>query len=146
MRGSRVLGHHGCGESRSSQIVRRRFDISLSEFTSPGLNQRCRNIVPPRDLGDAGTGRESLRQDLQPLLVTPTPAPRIEQLLNKLKNWRRVATRYDKIRESYLGFVTSARHCSEYPMSTNLVHVGRGLGRAPAHTNMQWNDGIIAPE
>jgi len=32
----------------------------------------------------------------------------IERLFNKLKNWRRVATRYDKTRESYLGFVALA--------------------------------------
>ena len=32
----------------------------------------------------------------------------IERLINKLKNWRRVAARYDKTRESYLGFVTLA--------------------------------------
>ena len=30
----------------------------------------------------------------------------IERLFNKLKNWRRVATRYDKNAESYLGFVS----------------------------------------
>ena len=29
----------------------------------------------------------------------------IERLFNKLKNWRRVATRYDKTAASYLGFV-----------------------------------------
>jgi transposase len=29
-------------------------------------------------------------------------------MFSKLKNWRRVATRYDKTRESYLGFVTLA--------------------------------------
>jgi len=33
---------------------------------------------------------------------------RIEQLFNKLKNWRRIATRYDKTKESYLGFVSLA--------------------------------------
>ena len=33
---------------------------------------------------------------------------RVEQLFNKLKNWRRVATRYDKTRKSYLGFVSIA--------------------------------------
>lgn len=33
---------------------------------------------------------------------------RIEQLFGKLKNWRRVATRYDKTRTSYLGFVSLA--------------------------------------
>jgi len=32
----------------------------------------------------------------------------VERLLNKLKNWRRIATRYDKTAESYLGFVTPA--------------------------------------
>ena len=36
----------------------------------------------------------------------------VERLFNKLKNWRRIATRYDKTRESYLGFVNlvSALH------------------------------------
>lgn len=32
----------------------------------------------------------------------------IERLFNKLKNWRSVATRYDKTRESYLGFFALA--------------------------------------
>ncbi|HET6538240.1 MAG TPA: transposase [Sphingopyxis sp.] len=32
----------------------------------------------------------------------------IERLFSKLKNWRRVATRYDKTKESYLGFVALA--------------------------------------
>lgn len=32
----------------------------------------------------------------------------IERLFNKLKNWRRIATRYDKTKESYLGFVSLA--------------------------------------
>jgi transposase len=32
----------------------------------------------------------------------------IERLFNKLKNWRRVATRYDKTESSYLGFVAIA--------------------------------------
>ena len=32
----------------------------------------------------------------------------IERLFNKLKNWRRVATRYDKTKESNLGFVAIA--------------------------------------
>lgn len=46
------------------------------------------------------------------------PAPRdhakyrwrnmIERLENKLKKWRRVAARYDKAKESYLGFVALA--------------------------------------
>ena len=29
----------------------------------------------------------------------------VERLFNKLKNWRCIATRYDKTQESYLGFV-----------------------------------------
>ena len=33
---------------------------------------------------------------------------RIEQLFSKLKNWRRTATRHDKTRTSYLGFVSLA--------------------------------------
>jgi transposase len=32
----------------------------------------------------------------------------IERLVNQLKNWRRIATRYDKTKESYLGFVAIA--------------------------------------
>jgi transposase len=32
----------------------------------------------------------------------------IERLFNKLKNWRRIATRYDKTAQSYLGFVATA--------------------------------------
>ena len=32
----------------------------------------------------------------------------VERLFNKLKNWRRIATRYDKTKKSYLGFVSIA--------------------------------------
>jgi transposase len=32
----------------------------------------------------------------------------VERLFSKLKNWRRVATRYDKTKEAYLGFVALA--------------------------------------
>ncbi|MER9597290.1 IS5 family transposase [Mesorhizobium sp. M0244] len=32
----------------------------------------------------------------------------VERLFNKLKNWRHIATRYDKTKESYLGFVALA--------------------------------------
>jgi len=32
----------------------------------------------------------------------------VERLFSKLKNWRRVATRYDKTAKSYLGFVALA--------------------------------------
>jgi hypothetical protein len=37
-----------------------------------------------------------------------SPAFPIERLFNKLKNWRRIATRYDKTAQSYLGFVAVA--------------------------------------
>jgi len=33
---------------------------------------------------------------------------RIERLFSKLKNWRRIATRYDKTADSYIGFVSLA--------------------------------------
>ena len=33
---------------------------------------------------------------------------RIEQFFGKLKNWKRIATRYDKTRTSHLGFVNLA--------------------------------------
>ena len=33
---------------------------------------------------------------------------RVEQLFNTLKNWRRIATCYNKTKESYLGFVSIA--------------------------------------
>lgn len=32
----------------------------------------------------------------------------VERLFNRLKNWRRVATRYDKTKTSYFGFVAIA--------------------------------------
>jgi len=43
---------------------------------------------------------------------------RIERLLNKLKNWRRIATRYDETAESYLGFVILASALFWHPLST----------------------------
>ena len=42
----------------------------------------------------------------------------IERLFNKLKNWRRVATRYDKTAESYIGFVSLASVLLWLPLST----------------------------
>ena len=72
---------------------------------------------------DADAIRDALtRADVEAVIPakrnrrTPIPHDRekyrwrnlIERLLNKLKNWRRVATRYDKTAESYLGFVTLA--------------------------------------
>ena len=42
----------------------------------------------------------------------------VERLFNKLKNWRRIATRYDKTKESYLGFVNLVSALNGYPLST----------------------------
>jgi len=78
-------------------------------------------------LADKGYDADAIREDIAKAdveAVIPAkgnrrdPAPhdrrkykwrnQIERLFNKLKNWRRVATRYDKTSESYLGFVTLA--------------------------------------
>ena len=78
-------------------------------------------------LADRGDDADAIRQELAKAdieAVIPakknrrTPIPHnhqryrwrnlIERLFNKLKNWRRVATRYDKTEESYLGFVAIA--------------------------------------
>lgn len=78
-------------------------------------------------LADKGYDADSIRDTLAKADVeavipaksnrrTPIPHDRqkyrwrnlIERLFSKLKNWRRVATRYDKTAESYVGFVTLA--------------------------------------
>ena len=78
-------------------------------------------------LADRGYDADAIREEIAMADVeavipaktnrrTPIPHDRakykwrnlIERLFNKLKNWRRVATRYDKTRESYLGFVALA--------------------------------------
>ncbi|WP_371514785.1 IS5 family transposase [Brevundimonas denitrificans] len=78
-------------------------------------------------LADRGYDADAIRQEIAAAGVeavipakanrrTPAPHDRakyrwrnlVERLFNKLKNWRRVATRYDKTRESYLGFVALA--------------------------------------
>lgn len=46
----------------------------------------------------------------------------VERLFNKLKNWRRIATRYDKTKESYLGFVSL--------VSVRIFESGGGQERA----------------
>jgi transposase len=35
----------------------------------------------------------------------------VERLFNRLKNWRRIATRYDKTASAYMGFLTLAGIC-----------------------------------
>lgn len=78
-------------------------------------------------LADKGYDADAIRAELAKADVeavipaksnrrTPIPHDRekyrwrnlVERLFNKLKNWRRVATRYDKTAESYLGFVAIA--------------------------------------
>ncbi|WP_240344721.1 MULTISPECIES: IS5 family transposase [unclassified Novosphingobium] len=75
-------------------------------------------------LADKGYDADAIREDLAAADIeavipaksnrrNPVPHDRekyrwrnlVERLLNKLKNWRRIATRYDKTQESYLGFV-----------------------------------------
>jgi len=52
---------------------------------------------------------------------------RIERCFNRLKNWRRLATRYDKTADSYLGFVLIAAsaygcaHSSTGPRSLQAI-------------------------
>ncbi len=78
-------------------------------------------------LADKGYDADAIRQELADAeieAVIPAkrnrrnPAPhdrvkyrwrnRIERLFSKLKNWRRIATRYDKTADSYIGFVSLA--------------------------------------
>ena len=78
-------------------------------------------------LADRGYDADTIREEIEAAGVeavipakvnrrNPAPHDRakykwrnlIERLFNKLKNWRRIATRYDKTRESYLGFVALA--------------------------------------
>jgi transposase len=78
-------------------------------------------------LADKGYDADAIREELADAEVeavipakanrrNPTPHDRakyrwrnrIERLFNKLKNWRRVATRHDKTAESYIGFVSLA--------------------------------------
>jgi transposase len=79
---------------------------------------------PETMLGDKGYDSDAIREDLERRgvdPVIPTKANRkvqrpverktyrlrnrIERFFNKLKNSRRVATRYDKLASSFLGFV-----------------------------------------
>jgi len=78
-------------------------------------------------LADRGYDADAVRSDIAAAGATPVipaklgrrhPAAhivdayrmrnRIERMFNKLKNWRQVATRYDKTARSFLGFVPIA--------------------------------------
>ena len=88
-------------------------------------------------LADRGYDADAIREEIEAAGVeavipakvnrrNPAPHDRakykwrnlIERLFNKLKNWRRVATRYDKTKESYLGFVALASVKLWIPLST----------------------------
>ena len=81
-------------------------------------------------IGDAGYDADRIRQDLllrgvlpvipsNPVRSKPLPFDRelyrlrnrVERLNNKLKQFRAVATRYDKTAASYLAFVQLAASC-----------------------------------
>jgi hypothetical protein len=42
----------------------------------------------------------------------------VERLFNKLKNWRRIATRYDKTKSPTSASSISSQPCNGYPLST----------------------------
>ncbi len=82
---------------------------------------------PDAMLGDKGFDSDAIRDDLQkrgaaPVIPTKSNRKvqraidrdlyklrnRIERFFNRLKNSRRVATRYDKLASSFLGFVQIA--------------------------------------
>jgi transposase len=63
----------------------------------------------------------------------------IERLFNKLKNWRRIATRYDKTKESYLRFVAIAAVKLWIPLSTSASGVQlMRLRGCPAKRSKLW--------
>lgn len=78
-------------------------------------------------IADKGYDSDAIRSELTATAIEPVipskrnrPIPvrfnrdlykqrnRIERMFNKLKNWRRVATCYDKITSSFLAFITIA--------------------------------------
>jgi transposase len=83
--------------------------------------------APKTLLADAGYDSDATRQDLLEHGTCPVIKPnptrksipwfdkkayrnrnRIERMFNRLKQSRRIATRYDKTRSSFLGFITLA--------------------------------------
>ena len=84
LRPDRVVGDKGYSYRSVRQYLRRR-----------GIGR----VIPSRrDQGRHGPfDREAYRQ-----------RNRVERLINRLKQWRRVATRYDKRARHYLAFVTLA--------------------------------------
>ena len=111
-------------------------DLPLGFVLTPGQAHDVQGFAPlfrmitdriEAFLADRGYDADAIREEIEaagaeaviPAKVNrcdPVPHDRakykwrnlIERLFNKLKNWRRVATRYDKTKESYLGFVALA--------------------------------------
>lgn len=80
--------------------IRKEIAIANVQAVIPAKSNRCEPI-PPRDKAKYKW------------------INRIERLFNKLKNWRRVATRYDKTEGSYLGFVAIVAVKLWTPFSTS---------------------------
>lgn len=95
---------------RCSASPRRRRAEAEGSFRRSRLRCRCH----PYRAGSAGPSPGSFRSgeagegpdhDRRTLCA---PRKRIERCFNRLENWRRLATRYDKTAESYVGFVLIA--------------------------------------
>lgn len=86
------------------------------------IDDRIRALIADRGY-DSNAIREALQDaNIEPVIPSRSnrkqPASfnretyklrnRIERMFNKLKNWRRIATRYDKSASSFLAFVTVA--------------------------------------
>jgi len=62
----------------------------------------------------------------------------VERLFNKLRNWQRIPTQYDKTKESYLGFVSLVSTLRRIP----LVHeTQEGVEQGSSGTQGQFDAG-----
>ena len=122
---------HGLMENRNGLLV----DACLTAADGHGERVAALHMIEPHadrprpiTLGaDKGYDADVIREELAKAEVEavipaksnrrePIPHDRekyrwrnlVERLFNKLKNWRRIATRYDKTKKSYLGFVSIA--------------------------------------
>lgn len=60
----------------------------------------------------------------------------VERLFNKLKNWRRIATRYDKTKEYYLGFVNLSPATQRSYLHA-VTKFSRHFGRSPDRLGLE---------
>lgn len=75
MAGPTFFEQHGLGETCPGHGTRGRFCMNRAQLAPPCVDQRGRDIVTSAHVGDAGPRRKCLRQDLQPLFVTPPTPP-----------------------------------------------------------------------